>query len=147
MLNLLFVLLEAAVGFLLEAIGWIFLVMPRKLVILVLVCLLVVAVYVTSPMMIYEPNNFALMPQAAQICVGESEQLEALVQDRKGEWQPADIAGESWSTDNPTATTVTESGLVEGQGPGTAVITLTAGPDISASSTIEVVDAGSCSRE
>jgi hypothetical protein len=141
-MNLLFAFLEAAA----EAIGWFFVVMPRKLS-LVLGCLLVVVVYVYWPMIIYEPNNFALMPQAAQICVGESEQLELLVQDRKGEWQPADIAGKSWSTDNPMATTVTESGLVEGRGPGTAVITLTVGPDISASSTIEVVDAGSCSRE
>lgn len=118
--------------------------MLRKLQILVAGCLLVVAVYVVSLMMFYEPNNFALMPQAAQICVGETEQLKVLVQDREGEWQPADIAGESWFTDKPAAATVTESGLVEGRGPGTAVITLTIGP--SASSTIQVVNADSCTR-
>ena len=67
--------------------------------------------------------------------VGQSVQLTASVLDENGD--PLPDAPVAWESDDPTIVAVSATGLLIGQGPGTAVVTATAG-DVSTSADVVV---------
>ncbi len=77
------------------------------------------------------------------VAVGDTLRLSALVIDGNGSTIPAAVV--EWSSSQPTIATVTSSGIVVGQSPGTTTITARYG---SATGTVLIdVDAGSCTGD
>lgn len=71
------------------------------------------------------PTSLSIWPSAPSVNIGQQSQLSAMVFDESGNVMPSQPI--SWSSSNPASISVSSSGMLQGVGAGSSVITATSG--------------------
>lgn len=80
--------------------------------------------------------SIAIVPDTADIVVGQEAQLQAVTYDATG--RPTAVQGVNWSVADPVIAAVTAGGLLKGATPGTTTVTAALGPGVAIDATVVV---------